>query len=319
MFSFLVIRLRSLRLLRVSCIVMRLRMFLLLFFFLVEDGIRDLYVTGVQTCVLPIWPGARPRRPGLAGPGPGRPDQARTRPAHPGSAATPRVARRPGPWPRAREGEGAARGRCGRRTGAPAPATARAPGPARSRRHRSRPELPPGRAPAPVRRVVRTRTTAATAPTRPPPPCRRAPRPAGWPPRPSRSRADGRTGKRTGAAGPAACVAAGRAAAPRWPPAPSPQPRRTAPRTPTRRRAGRSRRSFPEVLAQGPQCPLNLAAVELPTGVHRRLPCHRIPLFNRVPPSERRSMHSVVLPRKRHVLSHGWPVAGRVRRLGEWR
>src|SRR5204862_5974927 len=30
---------------------------LLLFFFQAEDGIRDLYVTGVQTCALPIsWP-----------------------------------------------------------------------------------------------------------------------------------------------------------------------------------------------------------------------------------------------------------------------
>src|SRR5258708_1560088 len=84
MFSVLVIRLRSLRLLRVSGIVMRLRMFLLLitflkashsfrnrllvicknaylfatmimtFFFQAEDGIRDELVTGVQTCALPI-------------------------------------------------------------------------------------------------------------------------------------------------------------------------------------------------------------------------------------------------------------------------
>src|SRR6266496_53455 len=28
------------------------------FFFQAEDGIRDLYVTGVQTCALPIWPGS---------------------------------------------------------------------------------------------------------------------------------------------------------------------------------------------------------------------------------------------------------------------
>src|SRR5204863_4910121 len=28
------------------------------FFFQAEDGIRDLYVTGVQTCALPIWPRA---------------------------------------------------------------------------------------------------------------------------------------------------------------------------------------------------------------------------------------------------------------------
>src|SRR5438874_6507769 len=31
------------------------------FFFQAEDGIRDLYVTGVQTCALPIW-SARTRR-----------------------------------------------------------------------------------------------------------------------------------------------------------------------------------------------------------------------------------------------------------------
>src|SRR5690349_24974705 len=42
---------------------------MLCFFFQAEDGIRDLYVTGVQTCALPIWnrrratPGrCRPRR-----------------------------------------------------------------------------------------------------------------------------------------------------------------------------------------------------------------------------------------------------------------
>src|SRR5204863_5284119 len=28
------------------------------FFFQAEDGIRDLYVTGVQTCALPIWAGS---------------------------------------------------------------------------------------------------------------------------------------------------------------------------------------------------------------------------------------------------------------------
>src|SRR5437870_6742505 len=48
MFSVLVIRLRSLRLLRVSGIVMR-------FFFQAEDSIRDGHVTGVQTCALPIY------------------------------------------------------------------------------------------------------------------------------------------------------------------------------------------------------------------------------------------------------------------------
>src|SRR5690349_10552301 len=42
--------------------------FLTVFFFQAEDGIRDLYVTGVQTCALPICtrrgsPPSRPRRP----------------------------------------------------------------------------------------------------------------------------------------------------------------------------------------------------------------------------------------------------------------
>src|SRR5204863_1363490 len=31
-------------------------MFVSFFFFQAEDGIRDLYVTGVQTCALPIYP-----------------------------------------------------------------------------------------------------------------------------------------------------------------------------------------------------------------------------------------------------------------------
>src|SRR6266496_3556514 len=31
-------------------------MIIFFFFFQAEDGIRDLYVTGVQTCALPIWP-----------------------------------------------------------------------------------------------------------------------------------------------------------------------------------------------------------------------------------------------------------------------
>src|SRR5437764_4078674 len=54
MFSVRVILLRSLRVLRVSGIVMRLLRYLLLFFFQAEDGIRDTSVTGVQTCALPI-------------------------------------------------------------------------------------------------------------------------------------------------------------------------------------------------------------------------------------------------------------------------
>src|SRR5690349_24390407 len=36
---------------------------MLYFFFQAEDGIRDLYVTGVQTCALPIWA----RRDGTSG------------------------------------------------------------------------------------------------------------------------------------------------------------------------------------------------------------------------------------------------------------
>ena len=31
------------------------------FFFQAEDGIRDISVTGVQTCALPIYPGGDPR------------------------------------------------------------------------------------------------------------------------------------------------------------------------------------------------------------------------------------------------------------------
>src|SRR2546429_2561970 len=42
---------------------------LFFFFFQAEDGIRDVAVTGVQTCALPIY--ARQPRPGIPG-GPGR-------------------------------------------------------------------------------------------------------------------------------------------------------------------------------------------------------------------------------------------------------
>src|SRR5688572_32072972 len=38
------------------------------FFFQAEDGIRDLTVTGVQTCALPISAALPPRRRGRAGP-----------------------------------------------------------------------------------------------------------------------------------------------------------------------------------------------------------------------------------------------------------
>src|SRR5256886_8074093 len=43
-----------------SMSVEKVELFVVLFFFFqAEDGIRDLTVTGVQTCALPIWPGRR--------------------------------------------------------------------------------------------------------------------------------------------------------------------------------------------------------------------------------------------------------------------
>src|SRR5947209_16014657 len=36
--------------------------FCFFFFFQAEDGIRDIGVTGVQTCALPIWPNGRSRK-----------------------------------------------------------------------------------------------------------------------------------------------------------------------------------------------------------------------------------------------------------------
>src|SRR2546427_4650737 len=41
----------------------------LFFFFQAEDGIRDLTVTGVQTCALPIFRPRSPAPPGSPGPG----------------------------------------------------------------------------------------------------------------------------------------------------------------------------------------------------------------------------------------------------------
>src|SRR6267378_3308868 len=38
------------------------------FLFQAEDGIRYLYVTGVQTCALPIWPGTASNQPAVAEP-----------------------------------------------------------------------------------------------------------------------------------------------------------------------------------------------------------------------------------------------------------
>src|SRR5690349_23307120 len=66
-----------------SRLLIRLYFFFFFFFFQAEDGIRDLYVTGVQTCALPISllgglgpPGRQrlvgrlDRAPGLLGPHP---------------------------------------------------------------------------------------------------------------------------------------------------------------------------------------------------------------------------------------------------------
>src|SRR3712207_7641992 len=50
------------------------------FFFQAEDGIRDIGVTGVQTCALPIWVYANRRGP-PADRGPGRAEPSRARPA----------------------------------------------------------------------------------------------------------------------------------------------------------------------------------------------------------------------------------------------
>src|SRR5215471_20048101 len=41
---------------RVLFFQLQLLLFVVFFFFQAEDGIRDLYVTGVQTCALPISP-----------------------------------------------------------------------------------------------------------------------------------------------------------------------------------------------------------------------------------------------------------------------
>src|SRR5690606_40667444 len=57
-------------------------LYVALFFFQAEDGIRDFHVTGVQTCALPIYPhpgpGAAAQPPGDIGEPPGqrRPDSA---------------------------------------------------------------------------------------------------------------------------------------------------------------------------------------------------------------------------------------------------
>src|SRR2546427_4237229 len=53
---------------------------LFFFFFQAEDGIRDLTVTGVQTCALPIYELIGRRE--LAEPRPGRPQRARITPGN---------------------------------------------------------------------------------------------------------------------------------------------------------------------------------------------------------------------------------------------
>src|SRR2546430_10407741 len=67
---------------------------MMIFFFQAEDGIRDLTVTGVQTCALPIW------RRALAG----------------GDAGDRRLAGEPNSDPAAGDAEGRSRGEAGRGT-----------------------------------------------------------------------------------------------------------------------------------------------------------------------------------------------------------
>src|SRR5687768_17973991 len=64
------------------------------FFFQAEDGIRDVAVTGVQTCALPIWPGSPPRADRL-------PSRRRTTaPSSPPAERPARRSRRPADPPR---------------------------------------------------------------------------------------------------------------------------------------------------------------------------------------------------------------------------
>src|SRR5438874_853932 len=133
-------------------------MYSFFFFFQAEDGIRDLYVTGVQTCALPISRRSRPARPtpGGASRGPGRRARARL----PGRREAP-----PGVGRAGRDRRGAARGPRGRvspgRRGLPAPAC---PGARAPRRGGARRLLP------------LQRTRHAPRRLRPPPPARVSPR-----------------------------------------------------------------------------------------------------------------------------------------------
>src|SRR5688572_31294087 len=85
----------------------------LFFFFQAEDGIRDLTVTGVQTCALPISPpAAAPRHPpsaGARGPAHAPPPRPRAAPAPPASPR--RAAGRSSP-PASRRGRQIGRASC---------------------------------------------------------------------------------------------------------------------------------------------------------------------------------------------------------------
>src|SRR5256712_9106730 len=48
--------------------MLRCSLLRMVFFFQAEDGIRDLIVTGVQTCALPICPRPQPREPDTSAP-----------------------------------------------------------------------------------------------------------------------------------------------------------------------------------------------------------------------------------------------------------
>src|SRR6266496_352400 len=152
------------------------------FFFQAEDGIRDLYVTGVQTCALPISGRARGRprsrragTPCRHGPGVPRLPPAAFRCALPGPVGwpplPPRGRDRP-PVPATAAGFGAGRSVPGRRRCARPPGTRRptAPSPRRTAPGPIRP-APAGPAGArwPAgRRIVRAARRPPTRPPRPP-------------------------------------------------------------------------------------------------------------------------------------------------------
>src|SRR5918993_2950020 len=73
---------------------MLLSLYAMFFFFQAEDGIRDIGVTGVQTCALPICPGRRPPSPP---PAPAPPRSARRARSPSTPAAPPPRRSRPAP------------------------------------------------------------------------------------------------------------------------------------------------------------------------------------------------------------------------------